>query len=104
MPLATQGIYIDLRHWADWTLSRAKNNCPGNEFALLNASVAMTCLRSDDRLVNYDALVRLAIFKTSVDPEPFVGNSHAAGRPETITSDDRNGFSTRDPLVLEGQR
>ena len=39
----------------------------------------------------------------SADPEPFAENSHVAGRPETITSDDRNGFSMRDPLVLEGQ-
>jgi hypothetical protein len=49
-------------------------------------------------------MVRLAIFKARVDPEPFVENSHAAGRPETITNDDRNGFSMRDPLVLGGQR
>ena len=64
----------------------------------------MIARRSDDSLVNYGAMVRLAIFKARVDPEPFVGNSHAAGRPETITSDDRNGFSMRDPLVLDCQR
>jgi hypothetical protein len=63
----------------------------------------MTTPRSDDSLVNYGDLVRLAIFNARVDPEPFVGNSHAAGWPETITTDDRNGFSMRDPLVLEGQ-
>ena len=63
----------------------------------------MTTRRSDDSLVNYGDLVRLAIFRARIDPEPFVGNSHAAGWPETITTDDRNGFSMRDPLVLEGQ-
>ena len=55
-------------------------------------------------MVNYEALARLASFKASTDPEPFVGNSHAAGWTETITTDDRNGFSMRDPLVLGGQR
>ena len=64
----------------------------------------MTTPRSDDSLVNYGDLVRLAVFKASVGPEPFVGNSHAAGRPKTITIHDRNGFSMRDPLVLEDQR
>jgi hypothetical protein len=64
----------------------------------------MTTPRSNDYLVDYGALVRLAIFKAGADPEPFAGNSHAAGWPETITTDDRNGFSMRDPLVLGGQR
>ena len=59
---------------------------------------------TDDSLVNYEAMARLASFKANVDPEPFAGNSHAAGWTETITTDDRNGFSMRDPLVLGGQR
>ena len=58
---------------------------------------------TDDLLANYEAMARLANLKANVDPEPFVGNSHATGWPETITTDDRNGFSMRDPLVLEGQ-
>ena len=51
-----------------------------------------------------EALAKQAIFKTNTDPEPFDENSHAAGRPETITSDDRNGFSMRESLVLGSHR
>ncbi len=47
---------------------------------------------------------KLAIFKASTGPEPFIENSHAAGRRKTITNDDRNGLSTREYLVLGGQR
>jgi|SaaInlV_130m_DNA_3_1039695.scaffolds.fasta_scaffold119636_1 hypothetical protein len=47
---------------------------------------------------------KLAAFKASTGPEPFVENSHAAGRRKTITNDDRNGLSTRESLVLGGQR
>ena len=64
----------------------------------------MIAQHSDDSLVKYGALVSLAIFKASTDPEPFAENSHAAGQPETITSDDRNGFSTRESLVLGSHR
>jgi len=60
--------------------------------------------RSDDSLVNCGGKARLAIFKAGTDPEPFVENSHAAAQPETITSDDRNGFSTRESLVLDSHR
>ena len=55
-------------------------------------------------MVEQEALAELAIFKASTDPEPFAENSHAAGRPETITSDDRNGFSMRESLVLGSHR
>ena len=52
----------------------------------------------------YGAGKSLAIFKARADPEPFVENSHAAGRPKTITNDDRNGLFIRESLVLGGQR
>ena len=51
-----------------------------------------------------EVLVKLAIFKASTDPERFAENSHDAGRPKTITSDDRNGFSMRESLVLGSHR
>ena len=59
---------------------------------------------SDDSLVDHGVLVSQATFKASTDPEPFAENSHAAGQPETITSDDRNGFSMRESLVLGSHR
>ena len=55
-------------------------------------------------MVLQEAVAKLATFKASTDPEPFAENSHAAGRPETITSDDRNGFSMRESLVLGSHR
>ena len=54
--------------------------------------------------VKQEVLEEQAIFGTPADPEPFAENSHATGRPETITSDDRNGFSMRESLVVGGHR